>query len=165
MWPFSAWRSTTISGTWLLATLTTGCATVPLDPSKVVVIAEPLTVACGDRIQDFPVRLVIRNEGKGTLHLALDDESGPPYELNWLDWELLSGDSMDTDFQHGAGGHGPMPGAHLSIGAGDSARLEVAVYGLDPIAANSSFRVAVKDDDGNTYVTNPFRACLPVAPK
>ncbi|MFM2287686.1 MAG: hypothetical protein RL684_829, partial [Pseudomonadota bacterium] len=79
--------------------------------------------------------------------------------LSWLSYEILD-DGGATDWEHGPGGHGPMPPSTLSIGPGDSSEMVGSLYSLVPADYAKSFKIKFKDLEDHTFVSSSFKACI-----
>lgn len=137
----------------------TGCATV--DPARVRLVVEPVTQVCGASDREAPIRISVHNDSRAKLRIWIDPElRQPPYNLSWLSYQVLD-DSGATDWEHGPGGHGPMPPDTLSIGPGDSVEVEGSLYSLAPADYAKTFKIQFNDLDDHTFVSSPFKACMP----
>jgi hypothetical protein len=139
------------------AILITGCATV--DPARIKLVVEPVTQICGASDREAPIRLTVRNDSQGKLRIWINPKlRQPPYDLSWLSYQVLDGGGS-TDWEHGPGGHGPMPPDTLSIGPGDSAEVVGSIYSLVPADYAKSFKIQFKDLADHTFVSSSFKAC------
>jgi hypothetical protein len=140
-----------------LALAIAGCATV--DPAQIKIAVEPVTQICGASDREAPIRMTLHNDSKGKLRIWIDPTlHQPPYDISWLSYKILDGGGA-TDWEHGPGGHGPMPPDTLSIGPGDSAEIVGSLYGLVPADYPKSFMIQFKDLDDHTFVSSSFKAC------
>jgi hypothetical protein len=143
----------------LSAFLVASCASsFRVDPTKISVIAEPPNERCGASDKEVHAILHVKNEGRAILKIWVLGPKGPPYELSWLSYEILN-DAGGISWEHGPGGHGPMPPSTLRIGPGDSTTVLAPIYALNPNSYHSTYSVRIKDEDGNSYVTDKFSPC------
>ena len=145
-----------------LMVLAAGCA--HFEPSSnVSVVAAPEPVNCASTGSDVAIRLSVHNAGPGKLTLGANDESGPPYSLNWIHYTVLSNQSGKeaVDYAHGPGGHGRLPMAHVTLGRGDTTEFVVKAYELTPSSSAFIYRIALQDLAGHSFITQPFGLCLP----
>jgi len=146
-----------------LIVLAAGCAHLEPASSTVSVVAAPEAITCAPSGSDVAIRLSVHNVGPGQLTLGANDESGPPYSLNWIHYNVLSNQrgKETVDYEHGPGGHGRLPMAHVTLGLGDTADFVVKAYELTPASSAFSYRIELQDLAGNSYLTQPFGLCLP----
>ena len=134
-----------------------GCAAV--DSTKITLVVEPATQICGASDREAPIRMTVRNASQGELRIWIAPNlRRPPYQLSWLGYQVLD-DSGSVDWEHGPGGHGPLPYT-LSIGPGDSTEVTGSIYNLAPANYGKSFKIQLKDRDDHVFVSSPFKACV-----
>jgi hypothetical protein len=139
------------------ALIIAGCASV--NPAQVKIAVQPVTQICGASDRESPIRMTVRNDSKGKLRIWIEEtRHQPPYDISWLSYKILDNRGA-TDWEHGPGGHGPMPPDTLSIGPGDSAEIVGSFYDLMPADYPKSFMIQFTDLDDHTYVSSPFKAC------
>ena len=146
-----------------LVVFAAGCAHIEPAPSNVSVLAAPEATTCVPSGSDVVIRLSVHNGGPGKLTLGANDESGPPYSLNWIHYKVLSNQSGKeaVDYEHGPGGHGRLPMAHVTLGRGDTGDFMVKAYDLTPASSAFTYRIELEDLGGNSYPTQPFGLCAP----
>ena len=140
--------------------LVSGCASQPVDPTRVSVVVEPSSVVCGSTAGAVPVTLIVKNASYGVLRIWIEQRQKPPYYLSWLSYKVLEADSEVVDWKHGPGGHGPMPPDTLHIGSGDSTRLIAELYDVQPKDYGREFRIRFKDEQDKTYTSGSFKPCI-----
>jgi hypothetical protein len=141
-----------------------GCAILPTTPSRpdevslLVRSAPRICMPTSDAVQ---VRVRILNRGAGNFRVYINDPAKDPYELSWLSYDVLNeslpGDHVD--WQHGPGGHGPVPQPELHVGPADGAVVIAKIYGLKASDYSSTFRIRVKDFADQMYISEPFHVC------
>jgi hypothetical protein len=138
-----------------------GCASHPVDPSGIGVALRPASVPCGESDRQISVLLDVSNASRGTLEIGVRGRAGPPFEVNWLYYEVLDGEEGgDVDFEHGPGGHGELPSSTLRIGPGDSTTVSAVLYGIGPEDYSKRFRIRIESMDSIVFTTEPFLPCI-----
>jgi hypothetical protein len=136
----------------------TGCATV--DPARIKLVVEPVKQICGTSDREIPVRVTVRNDSRGKLKVWIDPElHQPPYALSWLSYKIVD-EGGATDWEHGPGGHGPMPPSTLSIDPGDSTEVVGSLYSLVPADYTKRFKIQFEDSADHTFVSSSFKPCV-----
>jgi hypothetical protein len=83
--------------------------------------------------------------------------------LSWLSYAVLNqslpGDKVD--WEHGPGGHGPLPQNELAIGPDDSTVVYARIYGARNMSATGLYRIRIEDKDHQIYMSNEFGLCGP----
>jgi hypothetical protein len=128
-------------------------------PGQVGVQVEAPDVRCGERHRDIPVKVRVHNDSPGILRITIDDASGPPYKLSWLSYDVLDG-AGNVEWQHGPGGHGPLPQPTLTMASGDRTVLSAMLYGIGASDYARSFRIRFEDEEKHTWTTDAFRPCV-----
>ena len=140
-----------------LVFLFTGCATYTYESPLAAIGMEPLPKACPSSGGNVPVDLVVRNNGQEALRLYVRPEpSRPPYRLSWLSYDIQNDQGI---FEHGPGGHGPLPQKELVVAPGDAVRVTAYVYDLELKDYSSRFVVQITDLAGREYSSPVFVLC------
>ena len=141
--------------------LVSGCASYPVDPAMISVSVQPTSFPCGQNDRKIPVILHIENRSRGAFEISVRDKVGPPFQVSWLDFDVLNGSDGDgIDYDHGPGGHCLVPSNTLKVGPGDATTISAAVYEISQKDYATMFRIRIKDSDGHTYTTMPFSPCI-----
>jgi hypothetical protein len=140
-----------------------GCASsYRVDPSRIIVSAEPASAVCGQNDREIKAVLNVENRSRGVLKIGVWAPPGPsarpPFEVSWIYYDVLKNGSRA--WEHGPGGHGPMPPNTLQVGPGDSAQLAAPIYELTPSDYSSKFSIRFSDEDENKYTSPPFLPCV-----
>ena len=146
-----------------------GCSSLPAlssAPGEIAIsVAEP-EHSCASLPDTVEVGLLIANHGPGTFRTYIDTLPGPPYKLSWLSYSVLrdSPSGSNVEWEHGAGGHGPLPQNTLAIGPNDSTNVFAKIYGTAQMDKTASYRIQVEDQADQIYLSNAFTICQPVEP-
>ena len=141
-----------------VATLIAGCAHTPIDPSKVSVLARPSPNACVAKAHSASVLLEVHNGSSRKLRITTRDERGPPYEMGWTEYAVLSGQSDPPAVYTPPMGHDIVPIGTVSLGPGDTAQFVVYIYDF-PVKSRLRYRIQFQDTDGTVYFSNAFGIC------
>lgn len=132
----------------------------PSRPSEVSLLVDAPAGRCDPSVKTVKVRLKLANDGSGTLRVYIATVPGPPYDLSWLAYAVVSAsEGHDAAWQHGPGGHGPVPQNQLNVGPKDSTIVTADVYGLEPKDYGVPYRIRMKDLTGQQHFSNVFRVC------
>jgi hypothetical protein len=142
-----------------IVALVPGCASYPADPSKIGVVVEPPTIACSEEKADIPVEIRLRNDSGGVLEIGVDGKEGPPFEINWIFFDVLD-ERGETDWRHGPGDHGPVPYNTLRIGPHDGTTVKAFLYEIGASDHARKFRIRLEDEEDHTYTTDAFLPCV-----
>ena len=141
-----------------------GCSSLPATsstPDDIVFSVADIDYACASLPDTIDVGISISNQGPGTFRTYLGESSGPPYELSWLSYSVMrdSPSGSEVEWNHGAGGHGPLPQNTLAIGPNDSTRVFARLYATSQMDKIAAYRIQIDDQDDQIYLTNAFTIC------
>jgi hypothetical protein len=141
--------------------LLSGCASWrSVNPALVAVTVDQPQAPCGELGAMIPVLLHIHNNSHGILKIWIDGQSSP-YELSWLSYKIIAaGPKHSISWEHGPGGHGPMPPNTLHIGPGDAALLVAPLYEVKRGDQSSRFRIEMSDTQDHVFTSEPFTPCV-----
>lgn len=144
----------------ILLSMASGCASLHrMAPDLVDVKVEAPGLECDKRRRDIPVSIRVQNASRGVMRVWIAGDSGPPYPLSWLSYEILD-DAGNGAWRHGPGGHGPLAQPTLKIGPGDWTMLSAMLYEVGEEESSRSFRIRIADQDNHTWTTDAFRPCV-----
>lgn len=146
--------------------LLSGCSSLPASPSDagdVEISPTHSAQPCASLPDTLSLELFIANRGSGTFRTYLSTVPGRPYKLSWLSYSvaMASPSDMEILWEHGAGGHGPLPQNELAIGPNDGTRVVAKIYGTSRMDTAATYRIVVEDLQDQTYVSDPFTLCQP----
>ena len=148
------------------AAVLSGCSDLPhisSRPSEIEISVISPDVPCSSLPEPRDIQLRISNHGHGTFRTDIDTTPGPPYQLSWLSYAVLNmslpGDHVE--WKHGPGGHGPLPQNELAIGPDDSTIVYARLYGVGSMNATGPYRIQIRDEDRQIYMSNEFGLCRP----
>ena len=147
--------------------LVSACTTMQdVAPGQVVAEVVPPKTPCGWHDERIRVSIRVKNGSQVPLELSIDErETGRPYKLSWLSYDVEGVPREDDDGRHGPGGHGPLPPDTLRIGPGDWTTVWAEVYDLDTDDYARSFRIRLKGSAGDqAWTTDAFRPCVAANP-
>src|SRR5690606_39948365 len=105
-----------------LIALAAGCAHAPAETASVTSLVSSSAEGCARFSQDQSVLLTVHNSGPGNLRIKAQSESGPPFQMGWPYYAVLTGASDPARAYEQPAGHGPLPLATVSIGPNDETR-------------------------------------------
>lgn len=143
-----------------------GCSSLPPSPSLPGEVAISVTEPgrpCALLPDTVTIGLLIDNRGRGTFRTYIDTLPGPPYKLSWLSYSVVneSSSGRQVEWEHGAGGHGPLPQNKLAIGPSDSTRVFAKIYKTAPMDKTATYRIRIEDQDDQIYFSDGFTICQP----
>ena len=141
-----------------------GCSSLPISPSKpsdIEISVQHSGLPCASLPDTLSIELFIANRGNGTFRMYIDTLPGPPYKLSWLSYSVVSDSpsGVEIQWEHGAGGHGPLPQNKLAIGPKDGTRVFAKIYGAARMDKTVTYRIQVEDLQDQTYLSDPFPVC------
>jgi hypothetical protein len=144
-----------------------GCSSLPATqsvPSEIAISVDAPEHPCASLPDTVNVGLLIANRGQGTFRTYVDTLPGPPYKLSWLSYWVLSDlpSGSNVEWEHGPGGHGPLPQNTLAIGPSDSTSVFAKIYGTAKMDTTASYRIQIEDQNDQIYLSNVFRICQPI---
>lgn len=131
-----------------------------VDPSHVDVRVEAPDERCGGNPRKVLVKIHVRNDSRSNLQIRIADAPGPPYQLSWVAYYVLSSSGEFELNQNGGEGHGPIGEPMPIMEPGDSTVLLAPVYDIGEAEFGRSYRIRINDRDGNTWTTEAFRPCV-----
>ena len=141
--------------------LLASCSHSRITPSEVVVTAQTEVTTCDSLGSSATVLLNVQKHGSQKFRLGVNGTTGPPFSLNWLYYDILS-DASGTMAIHEDrmdAGYRPLPNAHVSVNRSSNTEFLVHIGNLSPAAHTKMFQVAIKDLEGGSFLSQPFRLC------
>lgn len=130
----------------------------PVVPSLVHVQVEAPRVQCGGDPHAVLVKVHVRNDSRSNLRLSVEDVPGPPYQLSWFSYDVLSS-SGQVEWRQ-SGGHGPLVQKTLVMEPGDRTVVSAPVYDIGEAEYGRSYRIKFEDGDGHAWTTEAFPPCV-----
>ncbi|WP_342315546.1 hypothetical protein [Lysobacter sp. FW306-1B-D06B] len=143
----------------ILLSMASGCASLHRMSPDLVDVKVSASLECDERRPNIPVSVRVQNGSQGIMRVWIAGDSGPPYPLSWLSYEILD-DAGNGEWRHGPGGHGPLAQPTLKIGPGDSTMLSAMLYDVGEEESSRRFRIRITDQENHTWTTDAFRPCV-----
>lgn len=145
----------------VLMLLLAGCTSRMVEPNLVTVVATPDVLDAGRVEGEVPVMLTVGNGSRGTLHLQIDDESGPPFHINWVHYRVLRGSATGfvEDLDHSPFEDGVVSMAALRVDPGDSTTVRTVMEHVSKSDCSKLFAIELEDNSHTLLRSQPFRLC------
>jgi len=143
------------------AVLVTGCVHTPAKPKNVMAVVEESRDACDLVANSRSVLLRVRNAGPGNLRIKAQSESGPPFRMGWPYYAILSSERDPPAVYQSPAGHGSVPIATVSVGAGDETQFLLYLGERTPVSRELRYRVQFEDQSGQVHFSPAFSLCVP----
>jgi hypothetical protein len=147
----------------LLAALQAGCAASPARPVGIRSSPEPIHPTCDTSVAYIELLGRINNRGGGTVAFHLDDYGGPPFDPAHMAYRVhASAPGEPLQLVHNSG-HDSEWDRTVAIGPGDSAMVNIPIFGLRPSDYYHYFRIEFRDTNNRSYWTPEFELCAVTA--